>query len=263
MDIPMHEDVAMIVQGVLDEAVGGGKVFEEILVVFVVDVNLKMLVRLYELFVNRPAEDGDDVSDGGLCDGLFAPQGEQAGTEVESGDGVGVSRHACNAPANIEVARTGDLVKPTHVLVLVLLVSGRPRQRRVRGRGSKGSRWGLDGMMCIWTWWQGATFPLGATDAKSVGNGARPEQHRQKGHMATLPSVGLALALALGLCDTRARLARGGSAGGREVMRWCGVCAWLLGRGAAYLHIGFGRVGTCTTGEGMAIAILLASTVRW
>lgn len=87
MDIPMHQDVAMVVQSVLDEAIGGGKVLEEILLVLVVDVNLKMLVWLYELFVNGPAEDGDDVCDVGLCDGLFAAQGEQAGTGIESGDG--------------------------------------------------------------------------------------------------------------------------------------------------------------------------------
>lgn len=76
--VPMHKHGATSIEGLLDEAVGGRKVLEQVLVVDVVDLDDHVLEGAEEGVVERHAQDGQDVGDVGLLQGISAAQGEDA-----------------------------------------------------------------------------------------------------------------------------------------------------------------------------------------
>lgn len=80
----MDNDRAAIIESVLDETVGGWKELQEVFVILVVNVDLQMFVGANEVLIDWPTQDGDNVGDVGLLDGVSAAQGKEAGCRAVS-----------------------------------------------------------------------------------------------------------------------------------------------------------------------------------
>ena len=74
--LPMNQYACSAMQPLLDEGVAGGKMLNDVLVFDVIDLDDVMLEMGKEMVIERQSQDGYYMSDVGLGQGIFAPQGE-------------------------------------------------------------------------------------------------------------------------------------------------------------------------------------------
>ncbi|KAH9834697.1 hypothetical protein Tdes44962_MAKER08609 [Teratosphaeria destructans] len=74
----MHEHAAAGLEGVLDEAIAGGEMLEEILVVDIVDLDQLVLEAVEERGIQRRPQDGQHMRDAGRPQRFSAAEREEA-----------------------------------------------------------------------------------------------------------------------------------------------------------------------------------------
>lgn len=75
---PVHKDTATAIEAVLDETIGCREVLQQILIVYIIDLDEHVVERAEQLLVQRHTQDREDMRDVGVPESFLAAEREYA-----------------------------------------------------------------------------------------------------------------------------------------------------------------------------------------